>query len=41
MALTVIIPAYNKAGGIDAVLSDLPSVVPDAERLRRRSYYTP
>ena len=33
MDLTVIIPAYNEADGIGAVLQDVRSVVPDAELL--------
>ena len=33
MDLTVIIPAYNEADGIGAVLRDVQSVVPDAELL--------
>jgi glycosyltransferase involved in cell wall biosynthesis len=33
MDLTVIIPAYNEADGIGAVLDDIHSVVPQAERL--------
>jgi glycosyltransferase involved in cell wall biosynthesis len=33
MNLTVIIPAYNEASGIDAVLRDVRSVVPEAELL--------
>jgi len=33
MDLTVIIPAYNEADGIGAVLDDIHSIVPEAERL--------
>ena len=33
MDLSVIIPAYNEATGIRAVLADIQSVVPDAEIL--------
>jgi glycosyltransferase involved in cell wall biosynthesis len=33
MDLTIVIPAYNEAGGIGAVLDDVRAIVPDAELL--------